>query len=164
MSASLYRDIVGSAAWDSLPRAIHEMHERGGDGTLVVTSRGVARLLSLLGYAPSPGGAAVTLRIERTENGERWVRTFNDEVFATAQTAKRGLIAERFGPIELLFRVSARNLALRFEAAGVRLLGIALPRLLQPRMEASERVEGSRVHVSISIGKAFRYTGFITPR
>jgi hypothetical protein len=32
MSPSPYRDIVGSAAWDALPRVLHGLHERRGDG------------------------------------------------------------------------------------------------------------------------------------
>src|SRR2546423_10375996 len=148
MTPNLYRDVVGSAAWDALPGALHDLHERGGDGTLVVTSRGVARLCSLLGFAPSPGSAAVTLRIERTAEGERWVRTFNGEVFATSQTAKRGLLAERVGPFELLLRVSAQRGTLQYDVIGLRLFGIPVPRFLRPsRMGAVERADGARVHV-----------------
>ena len=51
---TLYRDILGSAAWDALPAVLRDLHERGGDGTLTVTSRGLAKVLSTLGFAPSP--------------------------------------------------------------------------------------------------------------
>ena len=74
MTAHLYRDIVGSTAWDALPPVLHQFHDRGGDGTFTITSRGFARVFSALGYAPSPGTAAVTLRVERSELGERWAR------------------------------------------------------------------------------------------
>lgn len=164
MPPSPYRDIVGSAAWDALPRVLHDLHERGGDGTLVVTARGIARLFSFLGYAPSPGSGAVSLRIERTSDGERWIRKFRDEVFATEQRVVRGLICERFGPFELRFNVVARHYALHYEVVALRVLGITLPGVLRPRFEASERADGPRVHVSVGIGKSFRYTGFIIPR
>ena len=158
---SPYRDIVGSAAWDALPRVLHDLHERGGDGTLVVTARGFARLFTFLGYAPSAGSAPATLRIEPTDTGERWIRTFRDEVFATEQRVVHGLIRERYGPFELRFKVVARGIALHYEAVALRLFGLKIP---SPRMEASERADGPRVHVSVGIGKSFRYTGFIVPR
>jgi hypothetical protein len=159
---SPYRDIVGSAAWDALPRVLHDLHERGGDGTLVVTARGLARLFTFLGYAPSAGSAPATLRIERIDNGgERWIRKFRDEVFTTEQRVVRGLICERFGPFELQFKVTARGSTLHYETVALRLFGVKIP---GPRMEASERADGARVHVSVGVGKSFRYTGFIIPR
>ncbi|SRR5712692_4148487 len=164
MAASLYRDVVGSAAWDSLPRPIHQLHDCGGDGTLIVTSRGLARVASLLGFAPSPGTVPVSLRIERSEGAETWIRKFHDETFATAQRVVRGLIAERFGAFEVRFRVSARGNSLHFEMTAVRLFGLPLPSMLLPRMEAQERADGTRVHVSINVGKSFGYTGHIQPR
>lgn len=157
-----YRDVVGSAAWDALPRVLHDLHERGGDGTLVVTASGIARLFTFLGYAPSAGSAPATLRIERTDaGGERWIRKFRDEVFTTEQRVVRGLICERFGPFELQFKVTARGSSLHYETMGLRLFGVRIP---SPRMEASERADGPRVHVSVGVGKSFRYTGFIIPR
>src|SRR5436190_18073257 len=150
--SSLYRDVVGSAAWDALPRVLHEMHERGGDGTLTVTTRRFARVLSFLGYAPSAGSAAATLRIERPAEGEKWIRKFRDEVFATEQRILQGLIAERFGLFELLFKVAARADALRYEGIDLRLcigkLRLTIPPWMRPHVEASERADGPRVHVS----------------
>ena len=54
---------------------LHDLHDRGGDGTFTVTSRGVARVFSALGFAPSPGVTPLTLRVEKTDSGgERWIR------------------------------------------------------------------------------------------
>ncbi len=131
-------------------------------GSDLSNARGFARLFTFLGYAPSTGSAPATLRIERTDSGERWIRTFRDEVFATEQRVVHGLIWERFGPFELQFKVVARGgIALHYEAVALRLFGVKIP---SPRMEASERADGPRVHVSVGIGKSFRYTGFIVPR
>ena len=165
MAASLYRDIVGSGAWDALPRALHDLHERGGDGTLVVTSRGIARLFSVLGYAPSPGSRAVTLRIEdREAGGERWVRNFQGEVFATEQRVVHGLITERVGAAVVQYKVTARGVTLQYEIVSLRVLGLTIPPWMRPRIEASERADGPRVHVSVSIGNSFRYAGYLVPR
>src|SRR5262249_21589108 len=161
---SLYRDVVGSTAWDGLPRVLHDLHERGGDGTLTVTSRGMARVFSFLGFAPSPGTVPVKLRVEKTDRGERWVRDFRGEIFATEQRLVRGLISERYGIVDVDFKVVARGITLHYELISVRMFGLTLPLWMRPQAEASERADGPRVIVSVSIGKGFRYTGAITPR
>lgn len=164
MTPSLYRDIVGSTAWDSLPPVLHDLHERGGSGSFTVTSRGFARVLSFLGFAPSPGTAAVTLRIEKTDAGERWIRDFNGEVFTSEQRAVRGVIAERAGAVELELKVTARGVMLQYELVGMRLFGLTIPEWMRPKLDAYERADGPRVGVNMAVGKRFRYSGFITPR
>jgi len=163
-TVTLYRDVVGSAAWDALPGVLHELHERGGDGALTVTSRGVARFFSALGFAPSPGSVAVKLRVETTDFGERWIRDFRGEVFATEQRLVRGLISEKYGVIDMDFKVVARGVTLHYEVVAIRVFGLTLPPWMRPYAEASERADGPRVIVTVSIGKSFRYTGTITPR
>jgi hypothetical protein len=161
----MYRDIVGSAAWDALPPVLHDLHERGGDGTFTVTSRGIARVFSGLGFAPSAGTVPLTLRIEKTEaGGERWIRNFRGEVFATEQRVVKGVIAEKYGVLEMRFKVTARGVTLHYEVVDIRILGLTLPKWMRPQAEASERADGPRVCVNVSVGKSFRYTGMITPR
>ena len=43
------------------------------------------------------GAAPVKLTLEKTEFGERWIRDFRGEVFASEQRLVRGLIAEKYG-------------------------------------------------------------------
>jgi len=159
----MYRDIVGSAAWDALPRVLHDLHERGGDGTFTVTSRGIARVFSALGFAPSAGVVPLTLRIEKNELGERWIRSFRGEVFATDQRVVKGMIAEKYGVLDLRFKVVARGITLHYEVVDIRVFGLTLPPWMRPQAEASERADGPRVCVTVSVGKSFRYTGMITP-
>ena len=160
---TFYRDIVGAAAWDALPPSLREMHERGGKGTFTVTSRRFARILSLLGYLPSPGSAAVTLRIEREASVERWIRSFNGEIFSSTQRAERGVVVERIGISEIRYAAHARGATLVHEILAIRLFGLEMPRWAWPRMEATERADGPRVHVNIAAGASFRYSGFIIP-
>ena len=163
-ASSVYRDIVGSAAWDALPRVLHDLHERGGDGTLTVTSRGFARVFSALGFAPSPGTVAVKLSIEKTEVGEKWIRDFRGEVFASDQRLVHGLISEKYGVIDMHFKVVARGVTLHYEVVTIKVFGLTIPPWMRPYAEASERADGPRVCITVSIGKSFRYTGMITPR
>ena len=160
----MYRDVVGSAAWDALPRVLHDLHERGGDGTFTVTSRGIARAFSALGFAPSPGVTPLTLRIEKTDAGERWIRNFRGEVFASEQRLVHGIISEKYGVIDMRFKVVARGITLYYEIVDIRLFGLTLPAWMRPKAEASERADGPRVCITVSVGKSFRYTGMITPR
>jgi hypothetical protein len=161
----MYRDVVGSTAWDALPRVLHDLHERGGDGTFTVTSRGVARVFSALGFAPSAGTVQLTLRIENTEaGGERWIRSFRGEIFATEQRVVQGMIAEKYGVLDLRFKVVARGVTLHYEVIDIRFLGLTLPKWMRPQAEASERADGPRVCITVSVGKSFRYTGMLTPR
>lgn len=140
------------------------MHERGGTGTFVVVSKRFARLLSLLGYLPSAGTAAITLRIEREGGTERWIRSFNGEIFPSTQRADRGVVVERIGISEVRYKVIARGVTLHHEVTSVRVFGLTIPPWMWPRMETTERADGSRVHVKIAVGKSFGYSGFITPR
>ena len=161
----MYRDVVGSAAWDALPRVLRDMHERGGDGTLTVTSRGVARVFSALGFAPSPGPAPVMLRIEKTDSGgERWIRNFRGKVFASEQRLVHGVLSEKYGVIDMRLKLVARGVTLHYEVVDIRVFGLTLPHWMRPQAEASERADGPRVCVTVSIGKSFRYTGMLTPR
>ena len=161
----MYRDAVGSAAWDALPRVLHDLHERGGDGTFTVTSRGMARLFSALGFAPSAGVVPVTLRVEKTDDGrERWIRNFRGEVFATEQRLVHGTISEKYGVIDMRLKVVVRGVTLHYDVVDIRLFGLTLPAWMRPQAEASERADGPRVCVTVSIGKSFRYTGMLTPR
>lgn len=160
----MYRDIVGSTAWDALPRVLHDLHERGGEGTFTVTSRGIARAFSALGFAPSPGVVPLTLRIEKSEGGgERWIRSFRGEVFASEQRLVRGMISEKYGVLDMRFKVVARGVTLHYEVVDIRVFGLTLPPWMRPKAEASERADGPRVCVTVSVGKSFRYTGMITP-
>jgi hypothetical protein len=160
----MYRDVVGSAAWDALPRVLHDLHERGGDGTFTVTSRGIARVFSALGFAPSAGTVPLSLRLEKLDGGgERWIRSFRGEVFATEQRLVQGAISEKYGIIDMRFKVVARGVTLHYEVLEIRLFGLRLPKWMVPPAEASERADGPRVIVSVSIGKSFRYTGMLTP-
>src|SRR3954453_9562702 len=103
------------------------MHDRGGDGTLTVTSRGVARFFSALGFAPSPGNVAVKLRVEKTEFGERWIRDFRGEIFATEQRLVHGLISEKYGIIDMDFKVVARGITLHYQVVSIRVFGLTIP-------------------------------------
>ncbi len=140
---------------------------RRGEGRF---ARAVARLMRL-----PEGGEAVPLRlsVEPHGGGERWRRDFAGREFVTEQGEHAaGLMAERAGPFELLYRLSVEGGALAYYPVGTRFyalesLRVRLPRPLAPRVEARERAdEGGGVRVSVCVtapllGLLIRYEGLV---
>jgi hypothetical protein len=173
--AGLYERLVGEG-WGSLDEPVRRFHLRArGAGTFAVrrgegrVARVVARLLGL-----PEGGEEVPLRlsVEPHGGGERWRRNFAGREFVTEQGEHAvGLMAERTGPFELLFRLTAEGGALAYRQEGaalrVRSLRVSLPRLFAPRVEAWERADaggGVRVSVCVTaplVGLLIRYEGLL---
>jgi hypothetical protein len=110
---------------------------------------------------PPPAKAVpVQLHITPSEQGEKWVRTFGEKRLVTWQYERPGgLLAERFGPLELRFQLllQADRLGYAQRAAVLRLgwLRLPVPAWLAPQVRASEVVvsgtERTYIMVSISL-------------
>lgn len=162
--AGLYERLVGTS-WGELDEPVRRLHLRArGEGAFAVRrgrgrfARVVARLLGL----PRSGEAVpLKLSVEPHAGGERWRRAFNGKEFVTEQDEHpAGLMAERTGPFELLFRLKSEGGALAYRQEGaflrVRSLRLRLPRPLAPRVEAWERAgEGGGVLVSVCVTAPF---------
>jgi hypothetical protein len=171
----LYERLVGEG-WSGLDEQVRRFHLCArGTGTFAVRrgeghfARAVARVLGL----PQSGEAVpLLLSVEPHGGGERWRRDFAGKEFVTEQGAHAdGLMAERTGPFELLFRLTAEGgaLAYRQEGAALRVGGlrVRLPRLLAPRVEARERAEAGGVRVSVCVtaplfGPLISYEGLVS--
>lgn len=178
MRARLYERLLGED-WNSLDVPVRRLHERGagpcGEGMFAVRGGNLfARTLARLFGLPAGGEAVrVCLSVTREEGGEaeRWHRTFEGRVFDTLQReGEGGLLAERAGPLELLFRLSVEGGALVYTQAGAAVrfgpLRVPLPRSLAPRVGARERAadDGEGVHVQVSsraplVGLMLSYDG-----
>jgi hypothetical protein len=180
--AGLYERLAGEG-WGRLDERVRRLHARGpasrlrAGGVFAVrrgrglAARALARLLGL-----PAGGEAVPLRlsIEPAGGGERWRRAFAGREFVTVQREHAGaLLAERAGPFELLFRLSADGGALVYTQEGSALcagpLKWRLPRLLAPRVEARERARGGGAGVLVTVrvtaplaGLVIEYEGHVT--
>jgi hypothetical protein len=120
--AGLYERLVGEG-WGGLDEPVRRLHLCArGEGTFAVRrgegrfSRVVARLMRL----PRSGEAVpLLLSVEPHGGGERWRRNFAGREFVTEQGEHAaGLMAERAGPFELLFRLSVEGGALAYYPAG----------------------------------------------
>jgi hypothetical protein len=125
-----------------------------------------------MGLPEGGEGVPLLLSVEPHAGGERWRRDFAGREFVTEQGEHAaGLLAERAGPFELLFRLTAEGGALAYAQEGaalrVRGLRVRLPRPLAPRVEARERAdEGGGVRVSVRVtaplvGLLIRYEGSV---
>jgi hypothetical protein len=173
--AGLYERLVGEG-WGGLDEQVRRLHLCArGAGTFAVRrgeghfARVVARVLGL----PQSGEAVpLLLSVETHAGGERWRRDFAGREFITEQGEHaNGLLAERTGPFELLFRLTAEGgaLAYRQEGAALRVgsLRVKLPRLFAPCVEAWERAEAGGVRVSVCVtaslfGPLISYEGLVS--
>lgn len=172
--AGLYERLVGEG-WGELAEPVRRLHlcARGAGTFAVRRGEGrVARLLArLLGLPLSGEAVPLRLSIEPHAGGERWRRNFAGREFVTEQGAHEGaLMAERTGPFELRFRLTAEGGVLKYTQEGAFLrvtsLRVRLPQRLAPRVEARERAAEGGVHVSVRVtapltGPLISYEGLV---
>ena len=177
-STSLYRRILGDA-WGDVADEVRAAHFDGR----TIERRGLFRvrrgtgLLARIGAAilrlPAAGDAVpIQLRIEGDGERERWIRHFGRRRLSTLQRPLPDhRLGERFGPLEIVFRLEAVDGGLTYHTVGARLcigpLGIPLPRGLRPVVEARESAEASgATHVVVDValpwaGPLIRYEGLL---
>lgn len=178
MIAGLYPQLLGSA-WNELHEAVRGLHVdtaiqatgffrvRHGNGRLARC------LIRLLAMPPAGEAVPVGLAISPCGIGENWSLTFGDRPLITTQWPGRGgVLVERFGALELRFRLQVDGEALVYRQTGVALrLGpfpMTLPSWLAPRVTAREEPGGgpNRTHVSVQVviplvGFLISYEGII---
>jgi hypothetical protein len=99
-----------------------------------------ARILTwLLRMPPATGAAKTRLIVTPLRHGERWERSFDARLLVTTQReASEGGLIERFGSLELRFRLEVRDGAPLFRQAGAALgfgkTSVPLPRWMAPRV------------------------------
>jgi hypothetical protein len=155
---SLYRSVLGES-FGLLPAELQRFHDQPdgvqGCGELEVR-RGPGRLrgwlASLLGLPAAASRVPVTLEI-RVEGGrERWIRHFGGHRLETVQWKREGLLVEAAGPLRFALELEAVPTGLRYESCGAWLFGLRLPRLLVPRITATEMVRvGREIHIGVSV-------------
>lgn len=158
--AALYPSLLGDR-WAALAPRVQRLHESGARarGTFDVR-RGTgffARVLATLLRMPRAAErVAISLRVERTEEGERWTRTFGDHPVATTQWRSGDLLVEAMGLTQCWFRLLAAEGALVFEQVkarfGLRRFAVPMPRWIAPRITGRAEARADMVHVSVQIG------------
>ncbi len=176
--AALYPRLLGPA-WLDLHPAVRGLHLMDGviAGRLEFRhGRGwAARLACRALRFPSSGTVLdARLAIARDAESETWKRMFGRRMLVSIQRGlPDGRLAERFGAVELRFRLRVVEGALTYaqDGAGLRVgrLLISLPRWMAPRVEAREAcIEGRGPHVRVGvsapgIGLVLSYRGCVQP-
>src|SRR5437868_9093763 len=164
MAVGLYPQLLGSA-WSDLHETVKRLHMETAPvqatGSLRIRHGNgrIARcLLSLFGMPPAGEAVPTRLAISLYGNGEKWLRTFGDRLLVSTQwPGGRGLLAERFGALELRFRLKVHDGALVYQQTGVALrlllIPIPLPGWLAPEVAAREKPGGglNQTHVCVQV-------------
>ncbi len=172
---SLYARLLGDT-WAELPPMLRRMHREGRAAGRFTIHRGRGVVHALLGWLcrfPAAGEDVPTRLVVRREgDGQSWERTFGTHALATAQYAREGLLVERLGPVECVFRLRAEGRALLYEQVEAWLrLGpwrLYLPGPLAPRIDATVEEAPAGMHVRVRIGAALvggllMYEGLVAP-
>lgn len=178
-SAGLYARLLGPA-WSHLDEAIRAAHLPGNDTMLRASGRfrirygngRLTRWLTRLLRLPPKAEAVRTLLVVTAYGGiEQWDRTFGDRKLVSVQQERAGgLLGERFGCLELRFRLDVEAGALVYRQIGafVRLGPVSVPlrRQCSPQVAAREEWAGvahrTRVTVQVAVplvGVLIQYTG-----
>ncbi|WP_437826707.1 DUF4166 domain-containing protein [Sorangium sp. So ce1153] len=172
---ALYPALLG-AAWAALALPVQRLHAGGARARgrfRVRRGRGLAaRLLAALLRMPEAAeDVAVTLVVEPSADGERWIRTFGARLLRSSQWRSGDLLVEALGLVQCWFRLRADGGALVFEQVGstfgLRGFGLPLPRWLAPRVEGRAEAASEEVHVDVRIfapiaGLLVSYEGRVT--
>src|SRR5260221_7796002 len=151
---ALYAGVMGSA-WLELAEPIRVAHAsttvRARGRLRIGHGRGPAArwLARLLGFPRANDGAETRLVITPDAGGELWRRTFDERRLDTRQyRAGDGELAERFGVLELRFRLDASQGSLVFRQTEAAFLcgtvRLRIPAVLAPRVDAREDPAGAR--------------------
>jgi hypothetical protein len=166
----LYRQAMG-ADFDRLAPPLQAMHDVIGAARATGTAqveRGRSLLARLIGTVmgfPPGGDYPVEVRFAAHGGKERWTRQFGKHSFSSEMSRKGALLTERFGPMRFHFKlVPTPEGGLIMDLRSWSCLRIPMPRLLAPRIAASERAEGEAFCFDVAvalplIGLVVRYAG-----
>jgi hypothetical protein len=171
----LYPSLLGPS-WAELAAPVQRLHAGGaGARGRFRVRRGEslpARLIAtLLRMPPAAEEVAISLKVERGEGTERWIRTFGSHPLATDQWRRGDLLVEATGLMQCWFRLLAEGGSLVFQqvgsAIGLRRFALPLPRWLAPRIEGRAEAHPEGVLVSVRIyaplvGLLVSYEGSVT--
>ncbi len=169
-AVSLYRRTLGES-FDCMPEVLKRFHDQpfaaAANGTLRVTrGKGVLRrIAAAVMRLPKPGEQVpVHLHVHIGGETEQWTRDFGSLRLVTKQWLDRGLLIGSAGLMRFRFRLTGDESGLRFEFVRCWFIGIPLPFILAPKVNASasKYEESWWVHVCVEapiLGMLTEYEG-----
>lgn len=170
----LYRRVLGDG-FDKLPEVTRRLHRgrpaivASGEALVAPADGALGRFVARrFGLPQIDGRVPLKVVIESRDGREHWTRFFDDvPTRSVMSAAPGGLIEERFGPLAVRMRLTARGDGLDMAPVSATWHGIPLPRSLLPRIKAEERVdEGGRHRFDVEIavplaGRLVAYRGYL---
>lgn len=168
-----YRQVMGSRFAD-LADPVRRMHQPLGPtrarGTATV-ERGGSWLAGLIGRLmgfPPAGSYRCEVLFEPDGGREVWTRSFGPHRFSSEMSASRGgLLVERFGPMRFHFALEVTGEGgLEMDLRRWTFLGLPMPRILGPRIAASEAAEDNAFRFDVAVamplvGPVVHYRGVL---
>lgn len=140
------------AALDRLPAPIRIVHDINGERTWhgrVTIERGASLLSRIAGAVMGFPAAALDqplgVRMRNDGIGEEWARSFDGRSMASRLAAgpDPGTIVERLWPMAATSRLEPDAAGVTQRLAGLRVLGVPVPRALWPHLDVREGAEGT---------------------
>jgi hypothetical protein len=168
-SDNAFKTCLG-AAFDRLPDTIRRAH------TGMIRLSGFVRVMrggaAANIFANAMGLPAAMERVAMSVEGEHlpdcmiWNRQFGGRQFRSCFTLDRGRLIESLGPFRLRLRLEARDGRLVYVLEHVTLLGVPVPRILAPALEAWEGDRDGRYDFAVEVrlpfvGRLVRYEGLL---
>lgn len=169
---SMYQSAMGTA-FDRLHPALKRFHSLTGRWTLQgqvhiePPQHRLGRLLARWTGTPrAPREGPIEFQLQAAPQREHWLRRFPGFQMASALSLQHGEIVERLGPATLHFTLAEQSGALAMQLQRMRFAGVPCPRWLMPRIHASERGEGNRLHFDVradvpGCGRVVHYRGHL---
>lgn len=175
LAPTLFQQILGSAYYGLAP-CVRQLH--GVRGTARYAGRAsiergrnpLAHLCArIAGLPPAMRDAATTVEFATAAEGEAWRRDFDGRHMTSRLAHRDGLLQERLGPVQFRYILHARDGALWWQVARVRLLGLLpLPVVLFDGIRCREREHDGRYEFLVEaamplLGLVIRYEGWLAP-
>ena len=171
-SLSMYEQAMGErfARLDPAVQAFHRLagrHELHGWVRTQAPQSLAARLLALcLGTPLRASEGAIRFALQAEPLREVWIRFFPAQTMRSSLHLQDGQIIESLGAARLSFGLEADGGRLVMRLRKLRVLGMACPAWLEPRIVAEERGEGDRLHFRIEaavpwVGVVASYSGHL---
>lgn len=180
IATSVHAQVLGSS-FDRLPALLRGMHDErprkefSGRCSVQSGRNWLARIIALFASLPrrSRDDIAVHVVIERrdgreiSESRETWTRRFGEQRMQSVISSGREGLEERFGPIVLIFALTAEPDRIVWRLKGARFLFLPLPTALFTGCAAFETIVDGRYCFDAraglaGIGLLVHYKGWLT--
>jgi saccharopine dehydrogenase-like NADP-dependent oxidoreductase len=175
----LFERAIGPA-WAKLPPVTRRIHTIDpavileGEADVAGASNAAGCLIAkLFGLPPAANAVPLRVVIENVGEGERWARHYPARVMRSHMSSAdpaRSTVVEKMGPLRFTLELAASEAGIDMAPAAAHWGRIPLPRVLVPRIKATERADGQGRHrfdVDISVplaGRLVHYRGWLIPK